>query len=208
VTFIKICGITNIDDAIASVKLGANLLGFVFADSPRQVETQTVKNIQRVLAGDVKTVGVFTEESDDVLKIMDECALTYAQLHGSQSEKFAQKLGADRVIRAVRILDQSSLDLLSVYSECSYYLLDTYKKGRPGGTGETFDWELAIEAKSFGKLLFLSGGLGPSNINEAVRRVQPFGVDASSGLESSPGIKDHKKIKEFIKHVREADCNT
>jgi len=205
VTFIKICGITNIDDAVACVKFGANLLGFVFAESPRQVEMQTVKNIQRILAGNVKTVGVFTEESDDVLKIMDECALTYAQLHGSQSEKFAQRLGAQRVIRAVRVLDHTSLDLLSFYSEASYYLLDTYKKGKPGGTGETFDWELAIEAKSFGKPMFLSGGLNPDNIGDAILKVNPFGVDASSGLESLPGIKDHDKIKEFIKHVREAD---
>lgn len=206
-TFVKICGITNIEDAVTSASFGANLLGFVFADSPRQVDTQTVKHIQRILAGDVKTVGVFTEESDEVLRIMDECALTYAQLHGGQSEGFAHRLGAERVIRVARVADESSVDALGAFSEAAYYLLDTYRKDRAGGTGETFDWNLAVRAKELGKPIFLSGGLDAENVAEAVRAVRPFAVDASSGLERSPGIKDHDKVKEFIEHVREADSD-
>ena len=204
-TLVKICGITNVEDAICAVSAGANLLGFVFAESPRQVDAQTVKHILRVLAGDVKTVGVFTEESDDVLNIMDEYALTYAQLHGGQSEEFARRLGAQRVIRVARVKDAASVDALSAHQEADFYLLDTYVKGVPGGTGETFNWDLAVRAKSLGKPIFLSGGLNPENVGEAVRSVRPFAVDASSGLEQSPGKKDHSKVKEFVDHVREAD---
>ncbi len=204
-TFVKICGITNLDDAIAAVNAGANMLGFIFAESPRRVRPQTVKHIQRVLAGDVKTVGVFTEETDDVQRIMDECELTYAQLHGGQSEEFARKLGASRVIRVARVSDEASVDALAASPEAIYYLLDTYRKDKAGGTGETFDWSLAVRAKSLGKPVILSGGLHPGNVEEAVRTVAPFGVDVSSGVETSPGIKDHAKIKEFIDNVRKAD---
>jgi phosphoribosylanthranilate isomerase len=204
-TFIKICGITSVEDAIAAVTSGANMLGFVFADSPRRVRTGTVKHIQRVLAGDVKTVGVFTEESDEAQRIVDECGLTYAQLHGGQSEHFARRLGASRVIRVARVADESSIDALARHTEAAYYLLDTYRKDQAGGTGETFDWSLAVRAKPLGKPIILSGGLTPENVAEAVRAVEPFAVDVSSGVEASPGVKDHLKIKEFIDNVRKAN---
>jgi len=207
-TFVKICGITSVEDAIAAVGMGANVLGFVFADSPRRVEIPTVRHIQRVLAGDAKTVGVFTEESDEVLRAMDECELAYAQLHGDQSEGFARRIGAANVIRVARVSDEASVESLSRYQEAGYYLLDTYRKDRPGGTGETFDWSLAVRAKSLGKPIFLSGGLHPANVHEAITTVRPFGVDVSSGVESSPGVKDHEKIKEFIANVRKADSDT
>jgi phosphoribosylanthranilate isomerase len=97
------------------------------------------------------------------------------------------------------------MDALSEYSEAAYYLLDTYKKGKAGGTGETFDWELAVRAKSLGKPIILSGGLTPENISDAIRTVRPYAVDISSGLEISPGKKDHSKIKELIDNVRAAD---
>lgn len=202
---IKVCGITNIEDALTSVQYGASMLGFVFADSPRQVDIDTVKHIKRILGGDVKTVGVFTEEDDCLIRIMDECELDYAQLHGRQSEEFAQRIGSERVIRVARVSDKTSVDTLSQYESAAYYLLDTYKKGITGGTGATFDWLLALRAKSLCKPLILSGGLNPSNAADAIRIVRPFAVDVSSGVESSPGCKDHKKIKEFIDNVREAD---
>ncbi len=204
-TFIKICGITTVEDAIAAASLGAHLLGFVFAESPRQADIQSVKHIQRIVSGSVKTVGVFTDESDEVLRIMDECALTYAQLHGSQTEDFARKIGAERVIRVLRVKDESSLENLAALTQARHYLLDTYKKGVSGGTGETFNWDLAVRANSLGKSIFLSGGLNPQNVSLAVRAVRPFAVDISSGVERSPGIKDHNKIKELIDNVREAD---
>ena len=204
-TLVKICGITNVEDAIQAATTGANLLGFVFAESPRRVDVQTVKHIQRVLAGDVKTVGVFTEESDDVLNIMDECALTYAQLHGNQSEEFARRLGAEKVIRVARVKDAAGVDHLAAFREAAFYLLDTYVGGVAGGTGETFNWDLVARAKSLEKPMFLSGGLNPENVGEAIRVARPFAVDASSGLEQSPGKKDHLKVKEFVDHVRKAD---
>jgi len=208
VTFVKICGITSVEDAIACVNLGANLLGFVFAESPRQVDASTVKHIQRIVGGDVKTVGVFTEESDEVLRIIDECHLTYAQLHGFQTEEFAAKIGASRVIRAIRVKNEFSIENIPEFPEAGFYLLDTYKKGVAGGTGETFDWNLAVRAKDYGKPIFLSGGLGPDNVENAVGTVRPFAVDVSSGVEQSAGIKDHLRVKEFIENVRKADSGS
>lgn len=204
-TLIKICGITNVEDAIECVRLGANLLGFVFADSPRRVDVSTVKHINRIIGGDAKTVGVFTEEGDRVLSIMRECELTYAQLHGGQSESFAGNLGPQCVIRVARVQDEASILGLAAQKEAGFYLLDTYKKGVAGGTGETFDWDLAVRAKSLGKPIFLSGGLTPENVAEAVRVVQPFAVDVSSGVEERPGKKNLAKVKEFIGNVRKAD---
>lgn len=204
-TLIKICGITNIEDAIECVRLGANLLGFVFADSPRQVDVGTVKHINRIIGGDAKTVGVFTDEGDNVVSIMRECELTYAQLHGGQSEDFARRLGSQKVIRVQRVQYEASVVGLESQQEAAFYLLDTYKKGIAGGTGEIFDWDLAVRAKSLGKPIFLSGGLSPENVADAVRAVQPFAVDVSSGVEASPGKKDPAKVKEFIDNVRKAD---
>ena len=203
-TLVKICGITNVDDALAALSAGANFLGFVFAESPRKVDASTAKHIRRILGGDVRTVGVFTEESDDVLRIIDECELSFAQLHGGQSEEFAQRIGAVRVIRAVRVKGERTIAGLELFPNAASYLLDTYREALAGGTGETFDWDLAVQAKSFGKPILLSGGLNTGNVFEAVRRVQPFAADVSSGIEASPGIKDHEKIKEFIENVRKA----
>lgn len=204
-TAIKICGITSVEDAIECARLGANLLGFIFADSPRRADPDTAKHVQRMLGNDVKTVGVFTEESENVLRIMDDCAFTYAQLHGGQSEEFARRIGVSRVIRVARVCDLASLEALREHTEASYYLLDTYRKDKAGGTGETFDWSLAAVAMSLGKPVFVSGGLNPENVFEVVTSVRPYGIDASSGLEKSPGVKDPAKVKEFIENVRKAE---
>jgi len=204
-TLVKVCGIANVADAFAAVEAGADMLGFVFAESPRRVDVNTVKHIQQAVGPDVITVGVFTDESDDILLTMEHCGLAYAQLHGGQSEAFARRIGCSQVIRVARVNDEDSIKKLAEYQEASFYLLDTYKKGVPGGTGETFDWDLALQAKSLAKPIILSGGLNPENAGEAVRTVRPYAVDVSSGVEESPGRKDHVKIQEFIQHVREAD---
>lgn len=204
-TLVKICGITNIEDAVECVRLGANILGFIFAESPRRVDIDTVKHIDRIIGGDARTVGVFTEETDEIISIAHDCDLTYVQLHGGQSDEFARRLGADHVIRVARVQDEASVNALARYETAALYLLDTYKQGVAGGTGETFDWELAIRAKSLGKPLILSGGLNPDNVAEAVRKVQPYAVDVSSGVEECPGKKDLAKVKEFIENVRKAD---
>lgn len=204
-TLVKICGITNVEDAVECVRLGANMLGFVFADSPRRVDIDTVKHIDRVVGSDVKTVGVFTEETEEIVSIIRECRLTYAQLHGGQSEEFARKLGAGCVIRVARVENDNSIDALLQYENAAFFLLDTYSKDAAGGTGKTFDWNLALRAKSLGKPLILSGGLNPNNVAEAIRVVRPFAVDVSSGVETCPGKKDPAKVKEFISNVRKAD---
>ena len=145
-------------------------------------------------------------QSDDIPRIADECGLDFVQLHGDQSEEFAASIGPDRVIRVVRVKDEFSIDSLADYQLASCYLLDTYIKGKPGGTGATFDWSLAILArKLLRKPIILAGGLNPGNVFDAVRAVRPYAVDVSSGVESSPGKKDLAKVKEFIDHVREAD---
>jgi len=207
-TLVKICGITNIEDAVECVRLGANMLGFIFAESPRRVDVDTVKHINRIIGGDARTVGVFTEDSDEVISIFRGCDLTYAQLHGGQSEDLARMLGTGSVIRVARVENHASIDALSQYEAAAFYLLDTYKKGVPGGTGETFDWQLALRAKSLGRPLILSGGLNPDNVAEAVSTVHPYAVDVSSGVEQSPGKKDLTKVKEFIDNVRKADNRT
>lgn len=204
-TLVKICGITNLGDALAAVRLGADFLGFIFAESPRRVEPEVVAGIVRELDSGVKTVGVMTQESDDILSAIDQCGLDYVQLHGNQSEEFASQIGAERVIRVARVKDEASVYGLAKYQQCAFYLLDTYKKGVAGGTGKTFDWALAARAMNLGKPVILSGGLKPENAGEAVRTVRPHALDVSSGVEISPGIKDHKRIEELINNVRQAD---
>ncbi|MFQ3548214.1 MAG: phosphoribosylanthranilate isomerase [Armatimonadota bacterium] len=204
-TCIKICGITNAEDAIKAVELGANMLGFIFAESKRRVDISTVKNICRIIGPDIKTVGVFVEETEEILRALDECGLSYIQLHGNQSEQMAQRIGCESVIRVARVKDAEDIENLKNYSCASFYLLDTYKKGLAGGTGEIFDWDLALLAHNLEKPFLLSGGLNTDNICDAIDKVKPFGVDISSGVESSPGIKDHNKLKELIENVRKAD---
>jgi phosphoribosylanthranilate isomerase len=207
-TLVKVCGITNLDDALACAEIGADLLGFIFAESPRRVDVEVAREIIETLRSGLTSpavVGVFTEESHEVLRIAKECQLDYVQLHGGQSDSFAAEIGADRVIRVGRIKDQASVDALAEYPSSKFFLLDTYREGIAGGTGETFDWELAVKAKTIGKPIILSGGLNPDNVFDAVRAVRPFAVDVSSGVELSPGKKDIAKVKEFIDHVREAD---
>jgi len=245
-TLVKICGITNIEDALACVELGADMLGFIFADcSPRRVDVETAAGIVEAVRTSPRAsteismlgftsataqpphpnplpqergscspapiphplfVGVFTEQSDDIPSIAQECDLSLIQLHGSQSDEFAKSIGEERVIRVSRVRDEFSIDYLAEYPSAAYYMLDTYKKGMAGGTGETFDWSLAVLARSLlKKPIILSGGLNPGNVFDAVRAVRPYGVDVSSGVEISPGRKDIAKVKEFIDHVREAD---
>lgn len=205
-TLVKICGLTREEDAAAAVEMGAALIGFVFADSPRRADPGRVKSILRGLRG-ARSVGVFTEESDDILRLIDDIPLDFAQLHGGQSEEFARRIGPQRVIRAVRVKDERSIEQLPAFACAAAYLLDTYREGKPGGTGEAFDWRLAVRAKEFGVPVALSGGLTPENVESAIYAVRPWAVDVSSGIESAPGQKDHGRMKEFIDNVRRADSD-
>jgi len=201
---IKICGITRMADAEKAVELGADALGFVFAESPRKIIPQKARNITRRISPFFKTVGVFVNEQPrEIRKIMDFCGLDLVQLHGNESVSVCSEL-APRVIKAFRIQEEESLlQILEFKNHVRAILLDTYQKGLNGGTGKTFDWGLAIKAKKAGIPMVLSGGLGLDNIEEALERVNPFAIDISSGIEKRPGIKDHGRMRIFMEKIKD-----
>ena len=201
---VKICGITSLDDALFAAECGADALGFVFwKKSPRFVEPAIVKAIVKALPPFVSCVGVFVdEEASRANEIARQAGLSCVQLHGSETPEFC-KLIELRVVKAFRIKESADISRLSDY-DVSAFLLDSYSEGIPGGTGKVFDWDCAIEAKKYGRII-LAGGLTPGNIEEALRKVGPYGVDVSSGVESSKGKKDWVKVKEFIRLVRGSD---
>ena len=201
---IKICGITNKEDGLAAAKFGADALGFVFAPSPRRISAEKAREIIKVLPPSVKTVGVFVdEEPETVSSIAAICGLDVLQLHGSESVDYCRDFDR-RVIKAVRLRSQDDLGNLSKYvNVVDALLLDAYVPNKPGGTGVTFDWKLAVEARRYGRII-LAGGLDPENVAAAISMVKPYGVDASSGLEQSPGVKDHEKMAKFIREAMQA----
>jgi phosphoribosylanthranilate isomerase len=201
---IKICGITNAKDAIAATDLGTDAIGFVFAPSPRQISPDKARSIIMALPPLVQTVGVFADEDPEkVASIATLCHLDLLQFHGKESVSYCSQF-AQRVIKAVRVQSPDDLKACSEYSNvANAFLLDTYVSGQQGGTGLTFDWNLAVEAKRFGRII-LAGGLNPDNVAAAVTKVKPYAVDASSGLELKPGVKDHEKMALFIQRVRHA----
>ncbi|MBC8228174.1 phosphoribosylanthranilate isomerase [bacterium] len=196
-TKVKICGITNLDDALAAVEFGADAIGFVFVpNTPRYIESAKAAEIIARLPPFVTTVGLFVNDSQEHIKqIANQCKLNVLQLHGQESPDFCLQFNR-KVIKAFRVKDQESLTVLPKYT-VSAYLLDTYVKGTMGGTGVTFDWRLALDAKKYGPVI-LAGGLNPENVAKAIQQVRPYGVDVSSGVEAEPGKKDHGKIKDFI----------
>ena len=204
-TRIKICGITNIDDALMAIDAGADALGFAFVpDTPRYLkDTAAAAKIIEQLPPFITTVGLFVNAAPEVIQATaDECHLDMLQLHGDESPQFCSALNR-RFIKAVRVKDESSFSHLSDY-RVSGYLLDTYVKGAMGGTGIAFDWRLAVKAKQFGRII-LAGGLDSDNVASAVEQVRPYGVDVSSGVETRPGRKDPVKVQTFIQTVKEID---
>ena len=197
---VKICGITNIEDALLAVEAGADALGFIFAKkSSRLVNEEIVKRIIKQIPPFVTTVGVFVNESLNVVQdIVEYCSLDIVKLHGNESPQYCSQLGR-RVIKAFRIQDAASLLELPKYHVCGY-LLDTFVEGSDGGTGKRFDWNLATEAKKYGRII-LAGGLNPENVAEAIVQIEPYGVDVSSGVECLPGKKDRAKMMEFVRRV-------
>ncbi len=205
-TRVKICGITNTEDALVAAKAGADLLGINFyPPSPRSVTPDQARQIIETLCVSlspsllVSFVGIFVdEELDSVRQIVAHCGLDYVQLHGTGSPDMVNALMDEGigVIMGFRVRDEGSLTKLECY-QATAYLLDTYVPGKLGGTGQTFDWKLAVQAKEYGPIL-LAGGLIPENVAEAVRMVRPWGVDVASGVEAAPGRKDHDKIRRFV----------
>jgi len=200
---IKICGITNIEDAMAAVEYGADALGFVFhSKSPRAVSPETAKKIITKLPPLVTTIGVFVnEDRQNIEKIATHVGLNVIQLHGNEPPQSC--ILSRKVIKAIRVKDLTDLEPLKRYN-VSAFLLDTYSPDLIGGTGQIFNWDIAVEAKKFGRII-LAGGLNPENVEEAIKWVQPYGVDVATGVEgSAKGEKDHKKLKLFIERARKA----
>ena len=201
---VKICGITSVADAQAAVGAGADLIGLMFYDkSPRHVTLETAAEIARSISPFVVKVGVFVNPTEElVTRAIAECNLSLLQFHGEETPEFCTKFGV-MSMKAFRVRDAESLRALADYNTDAW-LLDAYSPGALGGTGEKFNWELAIEARKLGRPIFLAGGLTPDNVGDAVSLVQPFGVDVSSGVEISPGKKDPAKVKLFIERAKAA----
>lgn len=199
---VKICGITNSEDAFKAVELGVNALGFIFAPSPRRVTPQKARDIISAIPAFVKTVGVFVNEAfASIRKIKQYCGLDLVQLHGDEPPDFCRSL-APHTIKAVRIKDGSSLSsIMEYHGQVRALLLDTYCKDKAGGTGKTFDWKLALKIKKQGIPIILSGGLEPSNIDEAINTVKPYAVDVNSGVEKHPGKKSSILMKDLMDRV-------
>ena len=202
---IKICGITNQEDAETAVQEGADALGFVFyAQSPRYVQPAVAQHIIASLPPFVLSVGVFVNHDlDTVKRVFDDCGLALAQLHGDESPAFCESLNRP-VLRALRLRDRSSFLALAEFKGrmgVRGFVVDAFSDTAYGGTGHTTDWSLAGEVAKTVPIL-LAGGLTPENVQEAIRHVQPYGVDVSSGVERSPGRKDPAKIRTFIQSVR------
>jgi phosphoribosylanthranilate isomerase len=197
---IKICGITNLEDALLAAELGADALGFIFyPKSPRSVAPETARSIIAQLPPFVAAVGVFVDEAAAVVQeLAANVGLDWVQLHGQESPDYCRNLGR-KVIKAFRIQNEGSLRLLADYQGAAQaLLLDTYKKGQVGGTGEIFDWHLARKARKYGHII-LAGGLNSDNVAMAIATALPEAVDAASGTEAAPGKKDPAKLRAFFK---------
>jgi len=204
---IKICGITNEKDALWVINLGVDYIGFNFyKDSPRKISPKLAAQIIGKLPSFTQPVGVFVNEEMKAVKmIAEKCRLNLVQLHGEETPEYCRELQTQsprlKIVKAFRIRDKENLDGIGNYS-VDYYLLDSYVPGIEGGTGEIFNWDLAVEAKQFGKPVFLAGGLTPDNVTQAIEKVDPYGVDVASGVERTPRRKDYNLMREFISRIR------
>jgi len=201
---VKICGITSVADALAAAEAGADMIGLMFYEqSPRHITLPQAVEISRALSPYVLRVGVFVNPDEEtVLRAINECGLNLLQFHGDEPSEFCTRFGVMSV-KALRVRDADSLTALENF-HTDAFLLDAHSRSGLGGTGEKFNWDLAIAAQKFGKPIFLAGGLTPGNVADAVKQVRPFAVDVSSGVESAPGKKDAAKVRAFITAARAA----
>ena len=198
---VKICGITTVEDALQAVEAGADAIGLVFHEqSPRHLLPVQAAAIVRALPPFVQAVGLFVNANIDFVNATaDLCRLDLVQLHGDETPAYCA-LVERRVIKVFRVKDITSLDPIRSYRVAGY-LLDAWSPAAYGGTGTTFNWEVAKSAKEHGPIV-LAGGLTPDNVRQAVEHVDPYAVDVSSGVESAPGKKDHAKVREFIRRAK------
>lgn len=200
---VKICGITNIKDAELCLKLGADMLGFIFYEkSPRHVRPETAGEIIEKLKNnhDFESVGVFVNSGRDfVEKAAASSGIDILQFHGDESQEFIQNFKKKK-IKAFRITNLSDIDRCNNYKDVDFFLFDTFSKEAYGGTGEVFNWKLLSDFFHRNRL-FLAGGIDGDNIKEAIKTVMPFAVDASSRLEEKPGKKDKIKLEKFFRAI-------
>lgn len=198
---VKICGITNLEDALTAINAGADALGFVFhSNSPRHVFPEQAAAIIRHLPPFVQTVGLFVNEPLEMVNAtVDLCGLDVVQLHGEEKPGYCDAVKR-RVVKTFRVKDITSLEPMRDYRVAAF-LLDAWSPAAHGGTGQTFNWEIAACVAQANRII-LAGGLAPGNVAEAVRQVHPYAVDVSSGVESGPGKKDAKKVQEFIRQAK------
>jgi phosphoribosylanthranilate isomerase len=201
--FTKVCGITNPGDARVAADAGADAIGLIFAESPRNVNVEEARAVSISLPDDVLKVGVFVDAGpEEVLRIAKEVGLDLAQLHGDETPETVEtirKAGLP-VMKAVRVRNSEALGALERY-EADLLLLDAWSARARGGTGETFDWALAKSVKGRGNIV-VSGGLAPDNVREAIEFFEPYGVDASSSLEERPGKKSDELVRRFVRAAK------
>jgi phosphoribosylanthranilate isomerase len=201
---VKICGITNLDDALAAIDFGADALGFVFFEkSPRWISYKDAELIIKNLPPFITTIGVFVNQSSEqIKKIVSNVKIDALQIYEQEITKLSAF--SRQIIKVIRIKSLQSLEpLINFKDNVSAFLLDAYSPNSLGGTGKIFNWDIAVEAKKFGRII-LAGGLTPENISEAVKHVRPYGVDVSGGVEAEKGKKDLKKLKLFIERAKAA----
>lgn len=204
---VKICGITNADDALAAVEAGARLLGFNFyPKSPRYVSPTNARRIIEQLPERIKGVGVFVnEDAEAVARIAWEAGVTSVQLHGDETREFCDSLRGLSIIKALRVGEDFRVEDAAKF-ETEAVLLDAYIKDLRGGTGHTFDWSIARRTREVVRRLILAGGLTPENVAAAVESVRPYAVDVCSGVETAPGRKSFQLMHRFVEAVREVEA--
>jgi len=207
-TNVKICGITNLEDALVATKLGADALGFNFYErSPRYISPEQAGEINNVLPKKILKVGVFVNESvENIVRIAEIAQLDAAQLHGDETPEFVDRLKRLLNIQIIKALQVTPNFQANAVLDTRYdaILLDAYSSNARGGTGESFDWEVAVAISHSVEKLYLAGGLNPDNVQRAAAVVRPYTVDVASGVESSPGKKDPKKLRAFIANAKNA----
>jgi len=200
---VKICGITNLEDALAALFNGADAIGFVFYEnSPRCIEPLKARKISRILPKNILRAGVFVNAQEKrIKKVARLCNLDILQFHGNESCGYCDKFKGYKVVKAFKV--SGKIDLAGIKKYKTYgYLFDTFSKSKAGGTGKKFNWNLLQNTDKINGRVFLSGGLNSRNVKNAVKKLHPDWVDVSSSVEARPGKKDHKKIRQFIRAVK------
>ncbi|HEY0456572.1 MAG TPA: phosphoribosylanthranilate isomerase [Verrucomicrobiae bacterium] len=199
---VKICGITSIADALLAAEAGADAVGFMFSEqSPRAISFSLAAQIAAQLPPFITKVGVFVDApARQVRQAIELCGLNALQFHGAESPKACAGWSLP-MIKAFRVENAASISNLSEFATAAW-LLDSFVPGQFGGTGAQFNWDIAVQAKSYGRPIILAGGLTPENVAQAVERVSPYCVDVSSGVESAPGKKDAQKVKAFVARAK------